>query len=107
MQALTSPQQRTIYVVNSTTDVGPSVAIPRHHRTLWWKEVLIISSFYAVYTLIRNQFGSAAVVEGDGEDQVAGEAIASGGDHGSQQRGRDELDGDPDLGDEGRKPVFA
>ena len=61
MQALTSPQQRTIYVVNSTTDVGPSVAIPRHHRTLWWKEVLIISSFYAVYTLIRNQFGSALV----------------------------------------------
>ena len=37
------------------------VAVPRHHRTLWWKEVLIIGAFYASYTLIRNQFGSALV----------------------------------------------
>ena len=37
------------------------VAIPRHHRTLWWKELLIVSIFYAVYTMIRNQFGSAFV----------------------------------------------
>lgn len=37
------------------------VVIPRHHRTLWWKEVLIVSIFYAIYTLIRNQFGSALV----------------------------------------------
>lgn len=38
-----------------------AVVIPRHHRTLWWKEVLIVSIFYAIYTLIRNQFGSALV----------------------------------------------
>ena len=37
------------------------VAIPRHHRTLWWKELLIVSVFYAIYTMIRNQFGSAFV----------------------------------------------
>ena len=37
------------------------VAIPRHHRTLWWKELLIVSIFYAIYTMIRNQFGSAFV----------------------------------------------
>jgi len=43
-----------------------SIALPRHHKTLWWKEVLIISSFYTVYTLIRNRFGSAFV---NGEDQ--------------------------------------
>ena len=29
------------------------------HRLLWWKEVLIIVSFYAVYTAVRNRFGSA------------------------------------------------
>ena len=38
-----------------------AVAIPRHHRTLWWKELLIVSIFYAIYTMIRNQFGSAFV----------------------------------------------
>lgn len=38
-----------------------AVVIPRHHRTLWWKEVLIVSIFYTIYTLIRNQFGSALV----------------------------------------------
>jgi len=38
-----------------------TVVAPRHHRTLWWKEVLIIGTFYAIYTLIRNQFGSALV----------------------------------------------
>ena len=37
------------------------VAVPRHHRTLWWKELLIVSIFYAIYTMIRNQFGSALV----------------------------------------------
>jgi len=29
------------------------------HRLLWWKEVLLIVSFYAVYTAVRNRFGSA------------------------------------------------
>ncbi|GDX33511.1 hypothetical protein LBMAG16_03420 [Actinomycetes bacterium] len=28
---------------------------------VWWKEALIISAFYSVYTLIRNQFGSTLV----------------------------------------------
>ena len=53
--------RRTIYEVNAASEPMTSVALPRHHRTLWWKEALIISSFYAVYTLIRNQFGSAFV----------------------------------------------
>ena len=38
-----------------------AVAIARHHRTLWWKELLIVAIFYAIYTMIRNQFGSALV----------------------------------------------
>ncbi len=38
-----------------------AVAIPRHHRTLWWKELLIVAIFYGIYTMIRNQFGSALV----------------------------------------------
>jgi hypothetical protein len=30
-------------------------------RLRWWKELLIIGSFYLVYSMVRNQFGSAAV----------------------------------------------
>ncbi|MFM7898644.1 MAG: hypothetical protein ACKO97_06715 [Actinomycetota bacterium] len=33
----------------------------RTHRTLWWKEALIVAVFYGVYSLVRNQFGSALV----------------------------------------------
>lgn len=29
------------------------------HRTLWWKEVLILAAFYLIYTWARNRFGSA------------------------------------------------
>ena len=36
-------------------------ATARHHRTVWWKEALIIGTFYSLYTLIRNQFGSQLV----------------------------------------------
>ncbi len=42
------------------------VAVPRLHRTLWWKEALIVAVFYTTYTLIRNRFGSAFV---NGEDR--------------------------------------
>ncbi|NBR98933.1 MAG: phosphatase PAP2 family protein [Actinobacteria bacterium] len=31
------------------------------HRMVWWKEAIIISVFYSVYTSIRNQFGSTLV----------------------------------------------
>ena len=33
----------------------------REHRTLWWKEALIVVVFYGVYSLVRNLFGSALV----------------------------------------------
>ncbi|NBV82026.1 MAG: hypothetical protein EBR63_01915, partial [Actinobacteria bacterium] len=33
----------------------------RTHRTLWWKEALIVTVFYGIYTLVRNLFGSALV----------------------------------------------
>ena len=52
--------------MNGVSEPSTSVALPRHHRTLWWKEVLIITIFYIVYTLIRNRFGSAFV---NGEDR--------------------------------------
>ena len=47
--------------MNAAAEPMTSVALPRHHRTLWWKEALIVSVFYAIYTMIRNQFGSALV----------------------------------------------
>ena len=33
----------------------------RTHRRLWWKEALIVTVFYGIYTLVRNLFGSALV----------------------------------------------
>ena len=33
----------------------------REHQTRWWKEVLIMGAFYAVYTATRNRFGSYTV----------------------------------------------
>ena len=33
----------------------------REHQTRWWKEVLIMGTFYLVYSLTRNQFGSVYV----------------------------------------------
>jgi hypothetical protein len=40
-----------------TTQLHPSQA--RTHRLRWWREVLLILGFYGVYSVIRNQFGSA------------------------------------------------
>ena len=38
----------------------PSISRSRP-RLRWWRELLYILAFYGVYTLVRNQFGSAAV----------------------------------------------
>ena len=35
-----------------------ATAPERRHRLYWWKEALIVAVFYAVYSAIRNQFGS-------------------------------------------------
>ena len=39
----------------------PSLPDDFEHRMVWWKEAIIISIFYSVYTAIRNQFGSTLV----------------------------------------------
>ncbi len=39
----------------------PSLPDDFEHRMVWWKEAIIISVFYSVYTAIRNQFGSTLV----------------------------------------------
>jgi len=41
------------------TDSAPSTAAAPRLR--WWREVFYVAAFYAVYSVIRNQFGSAAV----------------------------------------------
>ena len=52
--------------MTSSPKPATAVAVARHHRTLWWKEALIVAVFYTTYTLIRNRFGSAFV---NGEDR--------------------------------------
>jgi membrane-associated phospholipid phosphatase len=42
-------------------DAAPGQVARRIHRLRWWREVLLILGFYGVYSVIRNQFGSAAV----------------------------------------------
>jgi PAP2 superfamily len=43
----------------SAVQVSEAPTAPsRQHRHRWWKEVLIILSFYGVYSVVRNQFGS-------------------------------------------------
>ena len=48
-------------------DTSPTVAreVAREHRTYWWKEALIMASFYAIYTVTRNRFGSIQVSDTD------------------------------------------
>jgi len=45
----------------------PSTTTPRvrEHHTKWWKEVLVIGTFYFLYTLTRNRFGSIKVSDTD------------------------------------------
>lgn len=37
----------------------------RNHKTFWWKELLIMGSFYVVYSATRNRFGSIDVKGSD------------------------------------------
>ncbi len=53
--------------VDPEPDAGPEPSPPPadepRSRLRWWKEVLYIAAFYAVYTFIRNTQGSASVSE--------------------------------------------
>ena len=54
-------------------DDGPrpdGEAAATEHRTLWWKEALILAAFYLVYTWARNRFGSARLAS-DGVPEQA------------------------------------
>ena len=44
----------------SAVETAGKVDAPTH-RLRWWREVIYVLVFYSVYSLIRNQFGSAAV----------------------------------------------
>jgi membrane-associated phospholipid phosphatase len=43
---------------------------PREHRVHWWKEALIVSVFYALYSWTRNQFGSNKIAADGIPDQA-------------------------------------
>jgi hypothetical protein len=45
--------------------VEAEVEAPPHPPLRWWAEVAFVLAFYGVYSLIRNQFGSASVNESD------------------------------------------
>jgi PAP2 superfamily len=39
--------------------------VERQPKRFWWKEALIMFGFYVVYSIARNQFGSARVADGE------------------------------------------
>ena len=39
-------------------------------RLYWWRELIYVLAFYSVYSVIRNQFGSAAVSESEAFDHA-------------------------------------
>lgn len=54
----------TAGTVEHTDDAGPSDAEVAARRLRWWRELLYVAVFYAVYSSVRNLFGS----QGTGED---------------------------------------
>ena len=52
----------------------PPVRRPER-RLHWWKETLIVSAFYVLYSLARNQFGSARVDAGEAPRHAFNNAI--------------------------------
>ncbi len=50
-----------------SVEVPPVVIVQneREHVTRWWKEALVMATFYAIYTATRNRFGSAGVGDTD------------------------------------------
>lgn len=59
----TNPAAETQPDIDIDTDRELAAAAKESHanRLRWWREVIYIASFYAIYTFIRNQFGSARV----------------------------------------------
>ena len=53
-------------------DDTPQTTVPSRPpvRLRWWHEALFIGIFYAVYSAVRNQFGSAAVDPGRALDNA-------------------------------------
>jgi membrane-associated phospholipid phosphatase len=40
-------------------------AVNADHRVTWWKEAGLVAAFYLLYSLVRNQFGSAVLAPGE------------------------------------------
>lgn len=47
----------------------------RQHRTRWWKEAIIVVTFYTVYSFTRNQFGSARIAAEGPPEQAFNNAL--------------------------------
>lgn len=60
-----------------TTDEmrGAEVLAHRVHRTYWWKEVTLAVTFYLVYSITRNRFGSARIAADGVPEQAFNNAM--------------------------------
>ena len=67
VQGVQGPAPRTPAAgCGATAEASPPE--PGRHRLRWWVEVVIVVSFYGIYTAIRNQFGS---IQGESVRQAA------------------------------------
>jgi hypothetical protein len=57
-------------VVAQTAAAAAPARIRSQLGLRWWREVLYVAVFYGIYSLIRNQFGSAAVSEAEAYDNA-------------------------------------
>ena len=67
--------RRSVGTAMTTPDSAAIGLAERVHRTRWWKEALIMASFYAVYTSTRNRFGSDHINGADVPMQAFNNAI--------------------------------
>jgi hypothetical protein len=55
---MTDSATTTVEAATAAEDAAVDDVVPRVH---WWREIAYVLGFYAVYTFVRNQFGSASV----------------------------------------------
>ncbi len=60
-------RERNLFQMNLTRRA--SVPANREIRVRWWKEAFIVAGFYALYSVVRNRFGSALLDTGGTPEQ--------------------------------------
>ncbi len=55
----TTPTTKSATALDDTNPIAGQMQVPEPRQLRWWREIMFVGAFYGVYTLVRNQFGSA------------------------------------------------